>query len=297
MRQSQPRRSLVEAASVAETSIAAENSTYLTNEGEGRKSIRRRSSLEIKEAPLVPVSDPFEDPFEAEDVTHEQEAKDVTRQMDHMLVSGGDNHLTTASASFGDKVGRRVPEALGLAELKQRWAGVVKQKTEKAQSIDQELEDAEAEIFGDIRDRRRWPKSALDPRTKGQSWRDVSWEQLTRSSGPPAAKNVVIGAKPWVPWGGEELSEEEAKPPMLMSSSLVHAGLSLTQNQPAISSTPPGPTPTAWPTVAEQWMVSLEKELANDLAVLEARREAERGGGQTLRRPCELSSIPQDSEP
>lgn len=268
-----PRRSL------AQTAIDTDCSTYIENEGDGRKSIRRQQSMSQAQALEEPTVE-----------------KDVEKEMDLLLVVGGDSHLTSAHASFGDKSGHRVPQPLGLAELKQHWAQIVKQRTAQAQSIDQELDNVEAELYGDVRDHRGWPKATVDPRTQENSWRDITWEPLTRSSGPPIAKDVVVGAKPWVPWGEEQLSLEESKPPMLMSSSLTHAGLSVVKPLPHISSKSPGPVPTAWPTVAEQWTVSLEKELAKDLAALEARREAERGGGQTLRRPRELMK-PFEPEP
>lgn len=245
-------------------SVSEVPSTYIDKEGEGRKSIRQRQSL-------LQIA-------EAENVVE----KSVEKEMEKAL-HAGENHLTTANASFGDKIGRRVPDALGLDELQQRWANVVKQRNAQAAGIDQELDDLEAEIYGDIRDRRKWPKSAVDPRTQNGSWRDITWEPLTRGSGPPPAKDVAIGAKPWVPWA--DPAEEAAKPPLSLTSSLTHAGLSMAKPAPHISSKPSGPAPTAWSTVAEQWVTSLEKELANDLAVLEARREAERGGAQTLRRP------------
>lgn len=195
------------------------------------------------------------------------------------------HHLETESSFSQNK---SMPQAIGMDQWKKRWDHMVNGRLEDAGEPDEELEGIEAELYADIRERRSWPKSTGDPRPGASTWRDRAWAPLERGAGPDPTKPFVAGQKPWIP-----LAEE---PPLLHEppeiSSRKRASADRTSAHARLAATgrldleDGEAVPESWPTAAVQWVKACEDELSYDLQNIKERRERQRGGGQTPRRPA-----------
>lgn len=69
--------------------------------------------------------------------------------------------------------------------LHSSWRRMVQERSLFEQSPDDELNSIEAELYGHIVSRQRWPEESPDPRRQGAVWREVAWQPIDRTAGAP----------------------------------------------------------------------------------------------------------------